>query len=420
MFAVFSRFAIYANVVRQTEIYIDQGGTAFDLCDRIAIFFHPRTKMEGRTMRQFFLGAVFTFAMVTRISAQDNCSQCNTPLDKAAYDDTQVDVTHYTNDQIKIDFCSIRDAVDTGSESTGLSALAKSFVASFRTDKSEYHRLYQQFCLNSSFDFTSYDRGIVVSHLVHNESLRVWSHCMDQCWLVSHPGFQSRVSADEGVNFTFQIRWQPAFGVNNVKVNDFVVDGGRCSPPLKGKRLGTEWVPTQCVRNADTVGAGVVYITIVGAGNVGGHSAVILPPPPPAPVYTTKEIEHEATCTHDRKMLTCVPNGGGCLLTDPDNKVIGYFECQSPGPVKRLATEYTCPEHACGWLSRLPGYDLIDNTRKVARFGFKTNSSDSMTITNKYWYTESVQECSQNCATPPKLRVIPNPTNGPKPAPARH
>ena len=98
-------------------------------------------------------------------------------------------------------------------------------------------------------------------------------------------------------------------------------------------------------------------------------------------------------------------DGGRCVETDPDKKVVGFFECAAPGPISRLG-QWRCDGNPCGWLWRLPGYDLIDNAHNTARFGFKTNSSDSMTITMTYYYNEVKQQCTANCTPPPPLRVI--------------
>jgi hypothetical protein len=345
-------------------------------------------------------------ASAIRLSAQDPCSQCNTPLEKAAYDDIKIDFTQFTDTQFHDEFCSVRDAVDSGDQKTDASVLAQTFFAQFSQTKSEYHRLYQRYCRSTSMRFTSYDRGIIVSHLVHNESLRVWSHCMDTCMAAT--GFQSRLTGDDGKDFVFELKWRPALGVNYAKIVNFNVTGGTCRSSLSGKRVGTEWLPLHCTRNSDDKGVGVVYIDLLAKEPAGGYSTVLLPPPPPSPVMKQVAVEKPITFTRDRKQMICVKNpAGACTFTDPDNKVIGYFESSAPGPVTRLGPGL-CSAGACGWIWRAEGYDLMDNSAHLVRFGFKTNSGDSMTINMTFYYNEFHDECVSNCASTPPLRVIPS------------
>lgn len=340
------------------------------------------------------------------VQAQDPCVNCNTPLEKAAYDYYHVDTTSITDEQFRLDFCSVKESIDSSKEATGLSAFAKVFYAQFSSNREEYHRLYSQYCQNTSFRFTSYNRGIVLSRLVHDESLRVWETCTQKCMETQGGGFQHRVSNDDGRGFTYELKWRPALGVDRVRISEFSVEGGSCQGTLRSKRIGSEWIPLQCTRNSDAQGVSVVYVNAFGNEGVGGHIAMVVPPPPPKPVYVTETVEKSVTCMGNRVNQDCVrDSGGGCQLTDSDRKVFVRFPCTAPATVTRIGAS-ECLDGACGWMWRVTGIDQIEGA--IGRAGWKTNSSDSSSVRTTVYYNESNQRCAANCSPPPPLRLIPN------------
>ena len=359
-------------------------------------------------MRTFQIAvAILAFLIQSSASAQDQCAHCNAPLDKAAYDYHHVDTTSITDEQFKQDFCSIKESIDSNKQDTNASILAKAFYAEFSQNKDEYRRLYTQYCQSTSYRFTSYNRGVVLSRLVHDESLRVWESCTRQCMETQGGGFQHRVANDAGRGFTYEIRWRPALGIDRVRISQFAVDGGSCQGTMRGKRVGSEWIPLQCTRNADDHGVSVVYVTSFVNDRVGGHTAMVVPPPAPQPVVVTDTVEKSITCVGDRVNQDCVRDGGGgCQLTDPDRKIFIRFPCTAPAPVTRIGTS-ECIAGVCGWMWRVPGFDQIEGN--VGRAGWKTNSSDSSSVRTTVYYNESSQRCTANCAPPPPIRLISNP-----------
>lgn len=330
------------------------------------------------------------------------------PLDKAAYDYYHVDTTSLTDEQFKNGFCSIKESIDSSQQKTDASALAQAFFATFSQQKDEYHKMYSQFCQSTSYRFTSYQHGLILSRMVHDQSVRAWSSCVEKCIDAGGAGFQHRITNDDGTNFVYELRWRPTAGVDRAPITAFTVEGGSCTGTLKGKALGNDFIPVHCQRYSDAQGVGVVYITAEAKGRLGSHVGMILPLPPPAEIWVDDVVEKGPfECWGDRAGKDCVREGGNCIVTDPDRKIFVRIPCKAPGPILRI--EFSdCPNNqgACGWMWRSPQYDVVDGD--TVYVGWKTNSSDSSPVRTHVFYKETHRRCT-NCSTPPPLRVIKGP-----------
>lgn len=334
--------------------------------------------------RSMLLLSVLLSVLPSLSLAQEPCDVCSTPLERAAYDSLHIDKTTFSDEQFRRAFCDTKESIDSGAEKTDASLLSKAFFATLSNSKEQYHRLYAQYCENTSYSLTTYDRLVLLSTTVHDASLKAWSECIDKC--MPGVGFVSATSDDEGARFVFKVKWIPRLGINAAKVTRFSVDGGSCSSTLKGKQVGAEWIPVTCRRNRNKEGAaGAVYITVFANESLGGFTKVVAAPPQRLAKRTR---EKPWTCTRDRGQLAPLD------IVDGDRKQLGVFGCKAPGTVVRI-DESHCVSGPCGYWWRMSSRDSID--KDVVTIGWKTNSSDPAQVNMTVTYAEEYEECVENC-----------------------
>lgn len=361
--------------------------------------------MYARKGKRLVLTGVL-FAAVITAHAQD-CAHCNSPLEKAAYNKYNVDVTNMSDDQFMKEFCDIKEQEAQASSNSSLSVGTPKAKLGFASGSDTYSSLYTQFCQKDTARLTSYYRGIILSHMVHDPSLHEWSSCMNKCMELggAGTGFIHAVRGSVGPAFTYVLRWRPMAGVDRVQIESFEVDGGMCKGTLKGKRIGNEGEPILCTRNISAKGElSSVSITARARNNAGFYATMIVPDMPEQ-VTKAVAVTKQHTCTTDRKTAVDMRDAGGnVLFTDPDRKVIQRHTCVAPGRVVSILSS-SCSAGSCGWNHRVAGYDSWNED--TAYIGWKTNSGDSATIVSVVNYETTETKCVKNC-TPFTPVFVPN------------
>ncbi len=153
--------------------------------------------------------------------------------------------------------CASSDELNRGRTSDGFSLnlpLAEGLLGIGARQSSErIGQIRARSCSSSIAVIRSDDLEWLKIRIAPADVVTAWSHCMER---PSDSGgvetFADVVSPPVGQPFVFRVRWQPALGVNEAVVSEFVTVNVECetTPLAPGTRLTPQWIDLTCTRTS--------------------------------------------------------------------------------------------------------------------------------------------------------------------------